>query len=105
VKLHQIAGILVVALAGVLCVASTEAGGGGNGSGECGALTAGAAKGEACVQKEECAEVCCLCENGEYGFVAQGCDLERGGCYAGDAVCELALQADGSLCGSAGDGE
>jgi hypothetical protein len=92
-------GVVVAALA--FSVASTP--GGTDPEGTCGAIDEDlGAEGDVCEMREDCNEVCCLCDNGDFGFVAQGCNLDDGTCYGGDQVCQLALADDPSLCG---DGE
>lgn len=100
----RLVGLAVVALAVALSAASTEGGETGE-DGACGELFVGAEEGEECTQKEECTEVCCLCDNGIDGFVAQGCDLEGGTCYGGDTVCQLAFEDEPDLCGSDEEGQ
>jgi hypothetical protein len=93
----RISGLVVVASALALSVASSP--GGGGGESQCGPLFEdGSDEGEQCEARDDCNEVCCLCDNGEAGFIAQGCDLDNGTCYGGDQVCQLALADDPTLC-------
>lgn len=94
---RRLSALFLVLIFGLLSVASTDTGTGGESV--CGALfEEGAAAGEACAERSECNEFCCLCEESDLGFIAQGCDLDQGVCYGGDVVCQLALDDDPSLC-------
>lgn len=94
--------VVVVVLASLLSVASSHE---GNGDGSaCGSLLEGAAEGEACTERTECAEICCFCDGSDTGFRAQGCNLDESVCYGGDVLCQLALDDDPTLC-PAGEGE
>jgi hypothetical protein len=96
---RRMPALAIFAGALALSVASSP---GGGGDGQCGPLfEEGGAEGDQCTAREDCNEVCCLCDNGDFGFVAQGCDLDNGTCYGGDVVCQLALDDDPDLC--AGD--
>jgi hypothetical protein len=91
-------GLVVVTAAITLSVASS--GTGTDPEGTCGPLVEDqGADGDMCEAREDCNEVCCLCDNGEFGFVAQGCNLDLQECYGGDDVCQLALADDPALCG------
>lgn len=93
----RLMGPLVVAGALALSVASSP--GGDPPEGQCGPLFEdGSGDGEQCEAREDCNETCCLCDNGEAGFIAQGCDLDSSTCYGGDQVCQLALADDPTLC-------
>lgn len=106
-SLASFVGASVVALAVLLSIASTN-GGGGDGDSQCGALAEDlGAEGEPCEDRDQCNEVCCVCDNTGAVFVAQGCDLEVGVCLGGDALCSEALEDDPTLCEPApggGDG-
>ncbi len=98
-SVRAFAGISVVVIAVLLSIAST----GEPEPSACGELAEGAAEGESCGEKSECAEVCCFCDQSDFAFRAQGCDLDNGVCYGGDVLCQLALDDDPALCAS-GDG-
>ena len=95
-SLRSLAGLSVVVISALLSIASTE--GTGTGESACGSLLDGAAEGEACEVRSDCAEVCCFCEGSERGFRANGCNLDESVCYGGDELCQLALDEDPSLC-------
>lgn len=97
------AGVLVVGLFALLSAASTGGEGGGGGS-QCGALAADlGAEGDACDDRDQCNQVCCVCDSSDAVFVAQGCDLDLGQCLGGDALCSAALEEDPTLCEPLGD--
>lgn len=99
----RFAGLSVLALALGVSVASST---GTPNDGTCGPLFEdGSAEGDQCTTRDDCNEVCCLCDDGEAGFVAQGCDLDNGSCYGGDVVCQLALDDDPSLCVGSGESD
>jgi hypothetical protein len=67
---------------------------------QCGTLElSGGDPGEFCESRDECNDVCCLCEGGG-GFVAFGCDLDTNECLGGDDLCVQALENDPALCDS-----
>jgi len=103
-QLSRIFGLVVVVVAVTLSVATSH--GEAEPEGTCGALAEDlGAEGDACQAREDCNEECCLCDNGDFGFVAQGCNLDLGTCYGGDEVCQLALAGDASLCGDEEPGD
>lgn len=91
--LRPLGGLSVVVVSVLLSVATSAPE-----ESECGPLVPGAAAGEACEVRGDCAEVCCFCEGSARTFRATGCDLDEGVCYGGDVLCELALDEDPSLC-------
>lgn len=92
--LRSLGGLAVVAVSLLLSIATSEP----TAESECGSLLPGAADGEPCEVRGDCAEVCCFCEGSDRAFRANGCDLDNGVCYGGDALCQLALEEDPSLC-------
>lgn len=93
----QLPGLLVVAFAVFASAATSRAPATGDLE-ACGPLGSGASANATCTQREECTEVCCLCDNGAFSYIARGCDLDEGVCYDELTLCDLALEEDPSLC-------
>lgn len=102
VSLRSLGGLSVVVVTLLFSIATTEP----PSESACGSLLPGAAAGEVCEVRSDCAEVCCFCEGSDRGFRANGCNLDESVCYGGDELCQLALDEDASLCeGGEGDGD
>ena len=94
-SLLQFASLFLFVLASV---ATTDTGGTG---GECGGevlSTAGASPGEACEDREQCNEICCICDDDETVFIGRGCDLNALICLSEAEVCTAALADNPALC-------
>lgn len=101
--LKALPGLTVLGAALFLSVATTGSGT-DPGDSQCGPLNLdGADPGEFCEDRDQCNDVCCLCEAGG-GFVAFGCDLDTSECLGGDDLCVQALENDPSLCDAPAEG-
>ncbi|MFZ9886166.1 MAG: hypothetical protein ACO3JL_01585, partial [Myxococcota bacterium] len=85
---RQLPGLVVVAFAVLASVATSREPVTG-GPEVCGPLAGGASASEGCSLREDCAEVCCLCDDGTYSYVARGCDLDGNVCYDEATLCQL----------------
>jgi hypothetical protein len=91
-------GLAIVAIACFLSVATTDP---GPGTGECGGELLdenGGLPGDPCIDRGDCNEVCCECDDGETLFIARGCDFGSETCLSENELCGQALDDDPSLC-------
>lgn len=102
--LPSLVGLFVVGAFVAFSAASTGGGDGPKSQSACGKLEGGLAPGEPCEDRDQCEQICCLCEGSDLIFVARGCNLDQGVCLGGDDLCVAALAEDPSLC-EGGDAE
>lgn len=101
---RQLASLAVVAIAAFFSVATTGEGGADELCGGEAIFVEGGLPGDPCVERGDCNEVCCLCDDDETVFIAQGCDFEIESCLSESALCAEALDEDPSLCEPLDDG-